>query len=241
MFLLGRHGEAEHDLDEAIDLDVRTGSPNFIVWLLFRIDLARFRGDAASALRDMSRVGERVRMDAMHDRRIAAASIGLAQCAAGSWREAVATLRELPGFGSGVHWVRTFLGQALLECGDVDAARAAAQAAVTEFSHRNPMAELPAQLVLAQVLRRIDGVAARPAIEAALARAAALIAETGAVVYAPELHVERAALAQLLGDSEGHGRELREAQRLYAEMGARLRVAEIERALRGAHDDAEAV
>jgi len=94
--------------------------------------------------------------------------------------------------------------------------------------------------VLARVLRRADGAPARDAIAAALARAEALITQTAAELYAPELHRERAALAKLLGDSAAHARELREALRLYAEMGAPLRVAEIERELAEAARSEEA-
>jgi len=38
--------------------------------------------------------------------------------------------------------------------------------------------------------------------------------------YAPLIHVERAELARLLGDEAGYQRELREAHRLFVEMGA---------------------
>jgi hypothetical protein len=55
--------------------------------------------------------------------------------------------------------------------------------------------------------------------EGALARALALIEETEARSYAPLVHEERAELARLLGEAELRERELREAHRLYTEMG----------------------
>ena len=93
------------------------------------------------------------------------------------------------------------------------------------------MAELPAQLVLAKVLRRTDGISAQADIENALARAEALIEQTGAALYAPRLHEERAAFARLLGRTDDAARELREAKRLYGAMDAPIRVDSITREL----------
>lgn len=72
---------------------------------------------------------------------------------------------------------------------------------------------------------------ARAEIEAAVARGLALVEETGAALYKPRFHVERAELARLLGDEPMYRRELREAHRLFTEMGAPLRAAEIEKGL----------
>jgi len=76
------------------------------------------------------------------------------------------------------------------------------------------------RLSLARVLRGADGLAAQQEIEAALDRALELIEETDSRVFVPQVHEERAALAQLLGDDATRQRELREAHRLYTEMGA---------------------
>jgi hypothetical protein len=45
-------------------------------------------------------------------------------------------------------------------------------------------------------------------------------AETGALIYLPEIHLERAELARLVGDEVRRQRALREAHRLFTEMGA---------------------
>ncbi len=63
-------------------------------------------------------------------------------------------------------------------------------------------------------------VAAEREIEAALDRTLELVEETGARVFVPEVHEERAELARLRGDDNTCERELREAHRLYTEMGA---------------------
>jgi hypothetical protein len=47
-----------------------------------------------------------------------------------------------------------------------------------------------------------------------------LARETGAKAYEPLVHIELAELAHQSGDQEGHERELREAHRLFSEIGA---------------------
>jgi hypothetical protein len=63
------------------------------------------------------------------------------------------------------------------------------------------------------------GAAARPAIDAALGRAVALIDESGAESFRPRWHLAAAECAQALGDGEAAGRELRAAQQLSTALG----------------------
>ena len=77
-----------------------------------------------------------------------------------------------------------------------------------------------ASLALARVLLGSAGPAARAEIEAALARALELARDTGAKAFEPLVHVELAELARQSGDQEGRERELREAHRLFTEIGA---------------------
>ncbi len=65
-----------------------------------------------------------------------------------------------------------------------------------------------------------EGAAAADEIEAQLRRAKAEIESYGQAVLTPFLSEESAHLARLLGDEEGCERHLREAHRLYTEMGA---------------------
>jgi hypothetical protein len=83
-----------------------------------------------------------------------------------------------------------------------------------------PIAEVHAQVARARVLLALDGAAARDEVETSLDRALALVQSTGARSYEPQIHVERARLARLLGDSAGRLAWLREAQRLFSELGA---------------------
>ncbi len=80
--------------------------------------------------------------------------------------------------------------------------------------------EIPAQLALARALRSAEGLASERAIGSALDRVLELIGESGARVYQPRVHEERAELARLRSDEPTRQRELREAHRLYTEMGA---------------------
>ena len=68
----------------------------------------------------------------------------------------------------------------------------------------------------------------RAAARDALDQAAALVKATGARVHLPFVHLERAKLA---ADDAGRGRELREAHRLFVEIGAPLRAAQVAREL----------
>ena len=66
---------------------------------------------------------------------------------------------------------------------------------------------------------------------AALAEADAWLEMSGARSYEPFLHIELAALARLSGDDATRPRELREAHRLFTEIGAPIRAAEVAREL----------
>ena len=80
----------------------------------------------------------------------------------------------------------------------------------------------------ARVLRILDGLAARSEIEDVLREVERLARERGHRIGLPFVHEERAELALLLGDEATRVRELREAQRLFLEMGEPLRAEQIE-------------
>jgi len=83
-----------------------------------------------------------------------------------------------------------------------------------------PVAEVRAQLALARVRRAVEGADGSAAIAAALDHAQALVQSTGARSYEPQISVERARLAALRSDASGAQQWLREAHRLFNEMGA---------------------
>ena len=125
------------------------------------------------------------------------------------------------------------LAQARLALGLPEQASAAAEASVAlAVANGCKLLELRARCTLARVRLRTRPAAARDVIEAELARADALVEETGARGLAPFVLAERAALARALGDEAGWEDRLREAQRLWAALGAPARVDQIEAELR---------
>ena len=84
-----------------------------------------------------------------------------------------------------------------------------------------------------RALREIHGLEATAEIEGALAEADAWLEMSGAKSYEPFLPVERAELSRLSGDDTARQRELREAHRLFLEIGAPIRAEQVERELAG--------
>ena len=89
--------------------------------------------------------------------------------------------------------------------------------------------EIEAHIVLGRVL--IQAGARREEVEEPLDVALRLVEETGARGHLPIIHLERAALARVLGDDTSRQRELREAHRLFTEMGATTRAEQVAREL----------
>jgi class 3 adenylate cyclase len=140
----------------------------------------------------------------------------------GEWVEAVRALEAAPSrFPETRGWALTLLAKAKLGMGDAEGARAlAAEGLAATVAVRYLVQSVEARCVLAQILLRTEGPAASEVIETELARADAVIEQTGARAYAPFVLVTRAALYRALGDKAGREHLLREAQRLWVEMGA---------------------
>ena len=80
--------------------------------------------------------------------------------------------------------------------------------------------EVMAQIALARALRAESGADAGDEIDRCLDVARELVSETGGRALEPQIGEERARLAELRGDDSANQRELREAHRLYTEIGA---------------------
>jgi hypothetical protein len=91
--------------------------------------------------------------------------------------------------------------------------------------------EFSSLLTRIRALREIRGVDAVREIETAFTEADAWLEMSGAKSYEPFLHVERAELARLIGDEATRQGELREAHRLFTEIGAPIRAAEVAKEL----------
>jgi adenylate cyclase len=145
-------------------------------------------------------------------------ALGLAHLAREEWEEAARTLEPLL---RALTWTGELLAEAYLGCGDRDRARSVAEESVTHTRANGVfLTEITTLLALARVLRTIDAARELETIEASLSRAEQLLRETGARLLLPSLHEERAGLARALQRPSDADRELREAHRLYTEMGA---------------------
>lgn len=144
--------------------------------------------------------------------------LGLAHLANAEWHEAIRSLESARGgLVRADHW----LAEAHLGDGDLDRARALAEQAVAGHRERGTVFfELIALRTLARVLRTIDAAGEAPRIEASLARGEDLVRQTGALLYRPFLCEERGRLEQQLGGAAEADRRLREAHRLFGEIGA---------------------
>jgi len=124
------------------------------------------------------------------------------------------------------------MAAAHLGLGDRARALALAEEAIAVCRRRGTrLWEFWAHLTRMRALREIEGLQAKGKIAAAIAEADAWLVMSGAKSYEPFLHVERAELARLNGDDTTRRRELREAHRLFTEIGAPIRAAEVAREL----------
>jgi tetratricopeptide (TPR) repeat protein len=154
--------------------------------------------------------------------------VGMAQALHGEWDDAVRACETAlqmshehqTGFERESQ-ILYQLAEARLGSGDLRAAQAAAEEGIHLAREREQLHfEALNQLALARVLRRERGADARDEIERTLDRALELVEKTNARSIEPQLLEERARLANLLGDAAACERGLRDAQRLYAKIGA---------------------
>jgi len=230
LLLMGRLRETEAELAQAVDEAHERRESETLSWLHnTQVSLAHFSGDCNHALARGRRAVELAEMTGIpFSRGYAYWSLGLAQLLNQDWAAAAAPLeaavslgRERGLFRFWEPFILSALAEAYLGLGDYTAARDRAPAAgalARQCSVR--IQEIAAQLTLARVTLRSGGGEAKTAVEAALQRVTELIEETGARVYAPFVHAERAELARLLADKATRETELREAHRLFAAMGA---------------------
>src|SRR5262249_39299960 len=153
---------------------------------------------------------------------------------AGSNAEAVTSLERAREIARESHsgfevepYATAVLAEAYACSGEPDRALRTAEESVAQARQRAPAWEPLAQLALARVLLRRRGLEARGAIEAALRDGANLTRQMEFKIFEPFFHVERAELARLTGDEAARERELREAHRLFTEIGAPIRAAEV--------------
>jgi tetratricopeptide (TPR) repeat protein len=227
---LGRLPEAAEGLDSAMELARRHGDVEVLGYAhVNRAWLARQTGEVESAL---AHAGEGVdiaeRMGNAYARTQAYSCLALAHLSRGDWDQAVeageqslALSRERRTGLQFEPWTLATLAEAYLARGDRPRARATAEQAVALARGSHIKVFEPITLLsFARVLLASEGAGAEAEVKAALSRALALAKEMGARSEEPLVHVELGELARLTGDDAGRERELREAHRLFAEIGA---------------------
>jgi ATP/maltotriose-dependent transcriptional regulator MalT len=193
-------------------------------WLIY---LAHMSGDtlgsvahARTAVEAAERVGRIQQVNATQ-------WFGLAAGLEGDWSQAASMLergvsfaRENPGLRMTQALVLSYLALAYVHCENPAARATAEQAVALAQEHGTMRYEIDAQLSLARAFLISKNANDHPAVDAALTRAAACVEQSGARAYLPMIIEERATLARLRGDDGAAMRELREAHRLYEEIGA---------------------
>jgi class 3 adenylate cyclase/tetratricopeptide (TPR) repeat protein len=234
--LRGRLDEATAVCDRAEDLARVHGDREVLTWLqLPRIVMDVSRADAAAAREHARRALETGEKSATPQARmVGLIALGIAHRLDAQWDESVAVLEDALRAATGganrevEGWIRAELAEALLGRGALDRAEHEAETAVAvALPQHSRCDEVRANLALARTQFRRAGVAALARAEQALGRAQELIDETSAGIYQPDVHECRAHLARLRGDQLTAEREIDQARRLYAEMGAPAQVARL--------------
>jgi class 3 adenylate cyclase len=220
----GRLRDAEVALKQGLELFASYVDPLAEISLRRRAsELAIASGDVDKALSEATRAFELSRRTTHRNFAIQGYQAMLqAQLAAEDWDAAERTLTQWRA--EGVPYAREdALNEARMRLarGDADGALALVDSERSHWAQMRITALLLHALLLhARALGKRDGPAAADAIAADLARVESLIDDSGAEGWRPRVHESRAELAELLGDRATRARELREAHRLYAAMGA---------------------
>jgi adenylate cyclase len=234
--LMGRLDEAVRALERATAWG-RKGEPSVLVlthWAF--VSIADLLGEPAAA---MSRARQSVEIAAELGiwEQMGQLNLGLGHLLNEEWNDAARVLEQ------GLATIRhrrcilfqeplflTALARAYLGRGDAWAAQALAEEAIALAPDRG-VYTADAYLVRARALLQSGGVAARGEIESAITDVERFVESSGAHSRQPAVHELRAELARMNGDEPDRVRELREAARLFAGMGAAHQAARVEKEL----------
>jgi tetratricopeptide (TPR) repeat protein len=236
---LGRLPEAQVSLDRAAELLADKGQVLYALTTdVMRSYLDIFRSSPAGSLERVARLVARADEAGAHLTRVQARSnLALAHLLAGQPDEALALIEAAnaivnetrAGMGS-VGFNERVRVQALLARSDVAAARAAADRLIASTDTPS-FGRTGALLVYAEALIASDAAAERGRIEASLAEADAIAQRIESLSSQAWVCRVRAQLARALGDEAGWQRELREALRIYTQMGATVWVERVSQEL----------
>jgi adenylate cyclase len=227
---LGELPEARRLIDQGRRLAGEHGDLESVGWShVWSVSLGFVSGESEASVRHARRALEIAdRIGDTYSRALAWNMLAWAESTRGAWREAIEALehaREISGerlrpveADSAMLGV---LGESCLGLGELERARGMAEEGLENARARGlRFLEPLGGVLLARVLLGCDGTAAREKIQATLARALDVARETGAKSFEPHVHLELAELARQLGDEETRQRKLREAHRLFTEIGA---------------------
>jgi adenylate cyclase len=227
---LGRLAAAEAALRESADAIRRSFGMEFLCYVeCLLAKRAALVGDADAACLHARRGFDLAEKVGSHLSRVWAEEyLGVALGCAGDWNGAVAHLeaclrvaRETRSWLTIEAEALAYLAEARLGTGETEAAQQTAEEAIeTGRRRKTPVWEAQAHLALARVLLARFGGDAKDEIERALQSCHSLIVQTEARVWEPHVHELRGELSGRLGDQATREHELREAHRLFTEIGA---------------------
>jgi tetratricopeptide (TPR) repeat protein len=227
---LGRLDEARELVERALRTAAEHGAIETAGWgHMFSVANAYRCGDAERAMlhaQESIEIAERIG-DAF-SRTWAWAWMGQAAVMGGHWDQAIDAIERAQAISTerrtaadAESWSLVWLAEAHHGRGDSEQATGLVRDAVVLAREREqPAAEIAAHVALAGILLAAQGLKAREEIDAALMRAQELVDATGAHGHEPAIHVELAELAHQNGDEAERERELSEAHRLFAQIGA---------------------
>jgi adenylate cyclase len=230
---MGRLGDAERDLVQLTEAAREAHQIDLIhqarkAW----VELHWIRGDAARALHDATQAVQIAEQrGSPYSVAMAYAALGLAHLMGREPGEAISAmeraLAEARQHRVGLEFEASMLAhlaEAQILSGDrVRARDTAEQAGQVARARHARVLECQAAIALARALLLARGPQATDAAAAALARALALVAETGAQTLEPFIRLELGELARRRGDAEGCDAERRAARELFDAMGASQR------------------
>ncbi len=234
----GRPREGAAELDRVIECarPAQQLMPLYVAHA-FHVLRCEVTGEAAPALaHGREAVNYAERMGSNFSRVFAYCALGIANVLNQTWHDALEALEQALAIGRERRLIlvegRVLAAVAAAHLGLGDRAKALALAGeAIAACHRlgTRSWEFSAVLIRIRALRETQGLQATREIEAALDEAHAWFETSGGKSYEPFLHVERAELAHLRNDQAMRARELDEAHRLFAAMGATARADEVAR------------
>jgi class 3 adenylate cyclase/tetratricopeptide (TPR) repeat protein len=240
---MGRIREAEACLRRGLELAKEHGPEESRSWgRAIQVVLADAKGDRGPGAMNWARLAAEAaeRAGSNHARALAHFALSLAGALDDRWDAATVHAEktiEIWHMGFCGDFAAVFLAahaRALFGAGAVERARGVSAEAIALAKRQGqPVHQCEATIAYVRCLRALEGAKASQTIEALLEEVSQLIEQTGAERWRPHVHVERAELYRLTGDRDAARRELSEAYRLFAAMGATGHAEQVAKELAG--------